>query len=203
MMKAKWLCLLLLIIGVLVVYVPNLSESFAGLDLDAYHKVIYGTNFSSLAKQLLIDVKGKIVPGYYGPLPSISLLADKFLIGAQVPHVQFTLAVNVLIHCLNGILVFLLIRAIGAGLALAYVTSFLFLMHPIQVPSVLWVAQRKSLLMALFYLSAFLTYLKFRRDGSAVMYAFSLVLFAAGLLCKPTMVVLPAALLATIILIPG
>jgi len=74
---------------------------------------------------------------------------------------------------------------------------FIFLVHPMQVASILWEVQRKTVLSGLFYFASYLTYLHYRRSGSAAYYAICLSMFAASLLTKPAAVTLPLALFIT------
>ncbi len=88
------------------------------------------------------------------------------------------------------------------------VTSFLFGLHPVHVESVAWVAERKDLLCALFYLLSVIFYIKGipakdedRRRDSVFRgyiksnYLSSLCFFGLALLSKPMAVSLPVVLL--------
>jgi Flp pilus assembly protein TadD len=186
------------LVGVaLAIYIPGMGNSFVDWDLEAYRPVLYATDYSGTAWGLIADVRGRIVSGYYAPLSSLSLMMDKWLAGSSVPVPRATLLINLLIHCLNGVIVFSLIRRVGGGSSVAAMAAFVFLLHPIQVPSVLWFAQRKGLLAGTFYLGAYLTYVHHRQSNGSTTYGLCLALFIAGLLCKPTVVTLPLALLLT------
>jgi Flp pilus assembly protein TadD len=75
------------------------------------------------------------------------------------------------------------------------VAAALFGAHPLQVEAVAWVAERKTVLAAVFFLAAALAYLRHRRDGRLGWYVASLGLFAAALLSKTAMLTLPLSLL--------
>jgi len=187
----------------LAIYLPNVGDSFVMWDLDAYRTVLESTTYIRTAWDLLTDFSGKIVSGYYAPLGSISLMMDGWIAGGYGPSPRTTLLVNLSVHFVNGLLVFALIRALGAGLGVAWLGALIFLIHPLQVSSVLWFAQRKGLLAAAFYLAAYLTYFRHRTTESPANYALSVALFGAGLLSKPTVVVFPAVLLATEVFLPA
>lgn len=104
-------------------------------------------------------------------------------------------AVNLLLHAVATALVCLLVRALGAGAWAAGLTAALFAVHPVQVESVAWVAERKNVLAATWYLAAFLAFLRHRRTGSEVAYALTVACAAAALLSKTATVTLPASLL--------
>ena len=104
-------------------------------------------------------------------------------------------AVNVLLHGVATALVCLLVRALGAGAWAAGLTAALFAVHPMQVESVAWVAERKNVLAAVWYLAAFLAFLRHRRTGSETAYLVSVGCAAAALLSKTATITLPASLL--------
>ncbi len=87
----------------------------------------------------------------------------------------------------------------------AGVTGLFFGLHPLHVESVAWVAERKDLLCAFFFLLGIMTYMRYV-SGRAVVtepglrflnkhYFVTLILFILALLSKPMAVSLPAVLL--------
>lgn len=194
---------LLLVLGLsltLADYISNLGSSFVGIDRDSYTRVLYSNDYIETIVGILGDFKGEYVPGYYAPLGSISLLLDKWWIGSRVATPSVTLLVNLLIHCLNGILVFWLFRTLRVPELIAGLAAFIFLVHPVQVYAISWFAERKTLLAGAFYIFAYVSFLKFRREDSPYWYGWSLASFCLGLLSKPTVVVLPGVLAAHMIL---
>ncbi len=101
--------------------------------------------------------------------------------------------VNVLLHAVNALLVWRLLRRFAVPGA--WVAAALFAVHPLHVESVAWVIERKDVLSGLFYLTSFLAYVRFADHGKPGRYLLALGLFAAGLLSKTVVVTLPAALL--------
>ena len=173
------------------VYLPNLGNSYVGLDVDAYRPVLAEAPFLETAWRLTRDLRGQVISGYYAPLGAISLAGDKLL---PVSSPRATLLVNLGLHCLNGVLVFLLVFAIGAGRTVGFVTALIFLVHPMQSSTVLWFAERKTLLSFCFYLLSLLAYLHFAASRGRGWYVLALLSFTAALLSKPVAVVLPAVL---------
>jgi protein O-mannosyl-transferase len=196
-----YLLLVLCVIATVALYVPHLATVFIDWDLVAYRYVMYTTDYWDTAVRLFTDFQGKVVAGYYAPVAGISLMLDKWFVGATEPSPWFTLLVNLLVHCLNGVLVFILLRAIGASPYVAILAAAIFLIHPLQVSSVLWFPQRKGLLATALYLLASLGYIRYTERGALGPYIWSLILFAAALLTKPTVVVLPLTLLAWQVLV--
>ncbi len=103
-------------------------------------------------------------------------------------------AVNVLLHAVNTLLLWRLARRLR--LPGAWLLAALFAVHPLHVESVAWAIERKDLLSALFYLAAFLAWLRHAEapGGGRKHYLLVLGLFVAGLLCKSIVVTLPLAL---------
>ena len=101
--------------------------------------------------------------------------------------------VNVLLHAVNVLLVWRLLRRFAVPGA--WVVAAVFAVHPLHVESVVWIIERKDVLSGLFYLTSFLAYVRFTDQGKPGRYLLALGLFAAGLLSKTVVVTLPAALL--------
>jgi protein O-mannosyl-transferase len=104
-------------------------------------------------------------------------------------------AVNLLLHCANVALLFVLLdRMTGAPWRSALATV-LFALHPLRVESVAWVSERKDVLSAFFWLATTLAYAGWIRERTRARYAGLLVLFALGLASKQMLVTLPFTLL--------
>jgi tetratricopeptide (TPR) repeat protein len=139
--------------------------------------------------------------GHYVPLTWMTLGLDYELWGMNAAgyHLQ-----NVLLHCVNAVLVYVLARRLlsltGSGddssaVLSAAAAALLFAIHPLRVESVAWITERRDMLSLLFCLSSVLCYLAYARDDSRRRYLASLALFACALLSKATAISLPAVLL--------
>jgi hypothetical protein len=71
----------------------------------------------------------------------------------------------------------------------------IFAVHPLNVESVAWVAERKNVLSMLFLLLALRAYQRYARKPSLGKYAVVFLLFACGLMTKPQVITLPFLLL--------
>jgi protein O-mannosyl-transferase len=194
-LRTQHLFLTLAILITIAVYLPHLADTFVDWDLVAYRDVLYSTEYVQTAARLFTDFQGRVVTGYYAPLCSVSLMLDKWLLGSATPSAWSTLLLNLLLHCLNGTLVFYLLLKLGAKPSTALLAAFIFLIHPVQVSSVMWFCQRKGLLAAAFYLAAYLAYLRHTDTRTLFPYVMALGLFVLALLTKPTVSVFPLALL--------
>lgn len=102
-------------------------------------------------------------------------------------------AANVAVHAANAVLLWRVLRRLA--IAGAWFAGLIFLIHPTHVESVAWISECKNTLSLCFGLLATLAWLAYRRERRAGQQIVALVLFAAGLLCKSHLVVLPVALL--------
>jgi Tfp pilus assembly protein PilF len=144
--------------------------------------------------------------GHYIPLTWMSLGLDYVLWGMSPAGYH---AVNVLLHGVNAVLVYVLARRV---LSLAGVVSpddprgtiipsvlaaLVFAVHPLRVESVAWITERRDMLSLLWYLGSVLCYLRYATDEHkpARWYVAALGLFVAAVLSKAASVTLPAALL--------
>jgi tetratricopeptide (TPR) repeat protein len=132
---------------------------------------------------------------YYHPLPRLSHVLDYQLWGKNAAGHHAT---SVFLHALNAALVFgflwTLLGAVslttGERLAMALGVTVAFAIHPFQVESVAWMSGRTQLLCATFGIGCLWAYAAGARRW--VVWG----LFALALLCKPTAVSLPFAMLA-------
>lgn len=126
------------------------------------------------------------------PLTWVSHMLDVQLFGLD-PGPQHL--VNVLFHTINTVLLFLLLlRMTGAYWQSIFVAA-LFALHPLHVESVAWVAERKDVLSAFFWMVTLLLYARYAERPGRARYLLTLGAFALGLMAKPMLVTLPIILL--------
>jgi tetratricopeptide (TPR) repeat protein len=102
---------------------------------------------------------------------------------------------NLLLHVLNALLLFWVLYRATAKAGRSFMVAALFALHPINVESVAWVAERKNLLSMLFLLLTMLAYQWYARRPRASAYLLVAFLFALALMSKPQVVTLPFLLL--------
>jgi len=126
------------------------------------------------------------------PLTWLSHMADCQLFGLDPagPHYH-----NVVIHSLNVLLLFLLLFKATSHFWRSFYVSALFALHPINVQSVAWVAERKNVLSTLFLLIAIGCYGWYTRHPTWRRYLAVAGAFAASLMAKPMGVTFPFVLL--------
>ena len=81
------------------------------------------------------------------------------------------------------------------GLRYAWLGALLFLVHPVQVESVAWIAELKNTLSLPFFLVAMIAWLDYDARGKRTSYALAIGLFLLAMLSKPTMVMFPFVVL--------
>ncbi|MGP8270370.1 MAG: tetratricopeptide repeat protein [Terracidiphilus sp.] len=102
---------------------------------------------------------------------------------------------NLFLHTANAILLFLLLVYITGFLGRSAIVAFLFALHPVHVESVAWLAERKDVLCAFFFLCTLLAYAWNLRKPSWKRYLLVICGFACALMSKPMAVTLPFTLL--------
>ena len=180
-----------------IAYLPSLKSGFVNWDDPDYVAENPLVRLADL--EALKGVFSTVVSGNWHPLTVLSLALDYRLWGMDPFGYHLT---NVILHALNSALVYLVTRRLikektdeeTASVA-AFTTAVLFGIHPAHVESVAWIAERKDVLSAFFFLLSVLSYLRYSRTGSAARYAASLILFIPALLSKPMAVTLPVVLL--------
>src|SRR5271165_6121575 len=103
--------------------------------------------------------------------------------------------VNVMLHAASVVLLFLLLQGATGKPWRSLCVAALFALHPLNVESVAWAAERKNVLSMLFLLLALLAYDRYARQPSVLRYGMVVASFALGLMAKPQIITLPFVLL--------
>ena len=111
---------------------------------------------------------GILEPGYaanWHPVTWLSHMLDCQLFGLKPWGHHLT---SVLLHALNAVLVFALLRQMTGATWRSLLVAALFAVHPLRVESVAWVAERKDVLSGCFGLLALIFYARYARKRSEV-----------------------------------
>jgi tetratricopeptide (TPR) repeat protein len=178
---------ILLALATVAVYAPVTTFEFVDYDDRAYVSenpyVQRGFTCATVRWALTAEVAS-----IWCPLTMLSHALDWTVFGAWAGGHH---AVNVALHAGNVLLLFaLLVRTTGAPGRSALVAAF-FALHPLRVESVAWIAERKDVLSAAWFLGALNAYVGWVRCPTRTRYGLVVLLFAAGLLSKPMVVTLP------------
>lgn len=126
------------------------------------------------------------------PLTWISHMVDVELFGLDPGGHHIT---NILIHIFNSWLVFLILASATGSVWRSAFVAAIFAVHPLNVGSVAWIAERKNVLSTTFWLLTVGAYFSYARHGGTWRYLAVIVLFALGLASKPMLVTLPFILI--------
>jgi len=102
---------------------------------------------------------------------------------------------NVILHTIAVLLLFLVLGQMTGALWQSGFVAALFAIHPLHVESVAWIAERKDVLSAVFFMLTLAAYARYARGPSPGRYLLMALLFALGLMSKPMLVTLPFVLL--------
>ncbi len=126
------------------------------------------------------------------PLTWLSHALDYQLFGMNAAGHHFD---SVLLHAVNVVLLFLVLGWITGRVGPSFMVAALFAVHPINVESVAWVAERKNVLSTLFFILAVAAYAWYSCRPDWRRYLLVVGMFAAGLMAKPMVITLPFVLL--------
>ena len=126
------------------------------------------------------------------PITLLSLSIDYKLWGLNPKpyHIE-----NIILHLINILLVFVLVKQITKRNEGALISALLFAIHPLRCESVMWVAERKDMLLALFYFSSLICYIKYIKANNKIQLLLSVIFAVLSLLSKFTAVTIPIILI--------
>ena len=126
------------------------------------------------------------------PLTTITHMLDCQLHGVNAGWHHLT---NVLLHSCAVVLLFVALERMTGALWRSAFVSAVFAVHPLHVESVAWIAERKDVLSAFFFMLTLLAYLRYTRAPSIGRYLTVALVVGLGLMSKPMLVTLPFVLL--------
>lgn len=183
-------CLLLAVVT-LVLYNPVNRHPFVNYDDDRYvtenPHVRQGLTLGTIAWALTSTEQAN-----WHPLTWISHALDCSLYGLNPTGQHFT---SVLLYAVNVALLFLLVTWATGRLGPSLFVAALFAIHPINVESVAWVAERKNVLCTTFFLLTLWAYGWYAQRPNWKRYLAVAALFIGGLASKPMVITLPFVLL--------
>jgi tetratricopeptide (TPR) repeat protein len=189
--RLNWTLGILLALSTFAVYSQTIANPFVNFDDTGYvtenPNVLQGLNAATLRWAITASAEAN-----WHPLTWLSHALDVQLFGLNPAGHHLT---SVIFHVLNVVLVFwLLLKATGATWRSLFVAA-LFALHPINVESVAWIAERKNVLCMFFFLLTLAAYGWYSRKPNAGRFLLVAGMFVLGLAAKPMVVTLPFALL--------
>ncbi len=191
-------CALITLI-VALIYGQTHSFEFVEYDDTAYitenEYVSQGLNKHSILWALTYEDFGKSIHhsgihNLWHPLTWISHMIDVELFGLDNPGAHHLF--NAVLYLAGAIFTYLCFLHISGARLVALIATLLFIAHPLKVESVAWVSERKDLLSGFFFWSSLWALLKsWNSNRHTLWWGFATLLFLAGLLSKPSIVILP------------
>ena len=192
--------------GTLLLYGPVVSHQFINLDDDQY--VTRNPHVTAgLTAEGFRWAFHTFEMGNWHPLAWLSHMLDCSIFGLNPAGHHYS---SVLLHALNAVLLFLLFARATGAVGCSFVVAALFAVHPLNVESVAWVAERKTLISTLFTFLTFGAYGWYARSvpnlpesgrlgapaaRSWPRYLIALAFFVLALMGKPMAVTVPVVLL--------
>lgn len=171
-------------------YAPVFGFEFVNYDDNVYvadnAHVASGLSAANVAWSLTAFENGN-----WHPLTLMSHMLDIQLFGLNA-HAHH--GVNLVLHVVNVLLLFALLAGTTGRPWAGALAAALFAVHPLNVQTVAWVAERKSLLSTAFWLAALLAHVRFRKAGGVRAYLLVVAFSALALAAKPMAVTLPLTL---------
>ncbi|MCH6568680.1 MAG: tetratricopeptide repeat protein [Acidobacteria bacterium] len=187
----KGLAIFLLITVVVLVYAPVKDYPFINYDDTLYvtevPQVQQGLGWDSVVWSMTA-----MEAANWHPLTWLSHMLDVQLFGLNPAGHHLT---NLLLHLANVLLLFGVLQQMTGAVWRSALVAALFALHPLNVESVAWVAERKNVLSTLFWLLTMAAYMGYVRKPHWGRYLGMMGIFVLGLMAKPMLVTLPCVLL--------
>lgn len=172
-------------------YAPVWRFDFVALDDPQY--VYANPNLANgLTSSAIVWAFRAVYEANWHPLTWLSHALDIQLFGLTSGWHHVT---NLVLHVANTLLLFALMRRLTGSMWRSSVVAALFAVHPLHVESVAWVAERKDVLCAFFFILTGLAYVRYVRAPSVTRYTLVAIALALGLMSKPMIVTMPMVLL--------
>jgi protein O-mannosyl-transferase len=182
---------LLLTAMVLALYWPVTGYEFIAMDDNMY--VVENPDIQKgFSRQGIAWAMTTLYTTNWHPLTWLSLMADYELYGLNAAGYHVS---SLLLHILNTLLLFLLFRRMTGETWKCLTVAALFGIHPLNIESVAWIAERKNLLSTFFWILTLFAYVRYVESQRWLHYLQALFLFVLGLTAKPMLVTLPFVLL--------
>jgi protein O-mannosyl-transferase len=182
---------LLLVAGTVAGYGPAIGHPFVVLDDHDYvtgNVHVHGGLSWNTVRWAFTSIEA----ANWHPLTWLSHALDYQLFGLDAAGHHFD---SVLLHALNAGLLFLLLRRASGRWGPSFLVAALFAVHPLNVESVAWIAERKNVLCTFFFLAALGAYGWYAQKPDWRRYLAVAALFMLALMSKPMAVTLPFTLL--------
>ena len=129
---------------------------------------------------------------FYRPLHTVIFMLDAFVGGEKPLYYHLS---SLLIHILTVLSLYSLLKALGIRNLTALFVSLIFSVHPLLTAAVSWVPAMGDLLLGLFSIQLFLSFIRYCRHNSIIDLILCVLFFLLAQFSKETAVLLPSLLL--------
>jgi tetratricopeptide (TPR) repeat protein len=182
---------LALVAMVWIVFGQTAQYGFINFDDDVYiydnPMVLHGLTLSGIKLAFT-----QFVGGNWHPMTMLSLMTDCHFYGLDPAGHHL---VNILLHTMAVVLLFVVLKNMTASLWRSAIVAALFAIHPHRVESVAWLAERKDVLSAFFFMLTLCAYAWYVRQPGIRRYLSVALFMTLGLMSKPVLITVPLVLL--------
>jgi protein O-mannosyl-transferase len=187
----KWLVALVLLVVIVIVYAPVRGFDFVRYEdpscVSENAIIRAGPSWSGIRSAFTSTFVGS-----WQPLAALSHMVDCQMLGFHPGRHHL---MNLFLHALNVLLLFILLNQLTGSTWRSGFAAALFALHPLNVETVAWIAQRANLLCAFFELLAIWCYAEYARRPSLARYLLTMLGMACALMSSLMAVTLPLVLL--------
>lgn len=130
--------------------------------------------------------------GHWHPLTWWSLMLDNSWYGLWPGGFHLT---SLALHLAAGLLLYRFLRRATLATGPSAAVAFLFLVHPLHVEPVAWIASRKDVLSGACLMAALLAYIQYVRRPTAIRYSWVVLWYVLGIMAKSMLMTFPVLLL--------
>ncbi len=190
LLKNTWLSWLLIAVITILVYMGTFRYGILyNYDDDAYFQ---DKSIRELSMASTRNYFSGYYLGMYQPVPVLSYAVIQQLFPESVTAQRL---VNFILHCLNALLVLILVSRITGNKMAGWLTALVFAVHPMHVESVTWIATRGNLTYSVFYLLTLICFYDWLQKPLNRKLILVSVFFLLALFSKVTAATLPLVML--------
>lgn len=181
---------LLIIIFGFSTYANSINNKFVWDDYGLIINNQYIRSWSNLWRVFMesFGTGGGVLSGFYRPLQVVVHMADYSLFGFNPAGYHLT---NILLHIGVALAIYWFVYTLFYSRSLAFVTSILFVAHPVHTEAVCYISGSSDSLSLLFILLSLAFYAKSSYSNNIKPYILSLIFFILALFSKENALILP------------
>ena len=187
-LKSSWSIILMVVLSVLCFLIASSALNQPLLTWDDTEQIPENIQVTTFTIQKIPVIFTSFYTAMYQPLATLSFALEYKIFGLA-PWV-FRLD-NLLLHCLNGALVFWLTFLLWRKRSTALIAAAFFMLWPTQVEAYTWISARSTLLVATFSLASLVAYYHYLTTCYKRYWLITFTFFILAVLTKASAVALP------------